>query len=184
MIGAGLAVIFALGWLLLFAYRPENFNEALPSYRGGERFWVFATPTLMAAHVTVSCVVLNWLPPPPLWSIVLGMGLFAGSIAFWFWGRVLIGPLRVRRLPDEPPLQLRRDGAFGIVRHPMYFAYLLACAAPVLLVRRGFLLVTFGLAVLGIIMRAVQEERRIRAQIGRPYDDYCREVKRLIPYVW
>lgn len=179
-----LLAVFALGWIPFFIFRAEGWTEALPSYRGTERFWVFATPALLATHMTAACVMLNWTPELPLWSAILGVAIFAVAIGFWFWGRALIGPLRVRRLPDEAPLQLRRDGAFGVVRHPMYFAYLLACFAPVLVVRRGILLLTFGAAATAIVVRAIQEERRTRAQVGAPYDEYCRDVKRLLPFLW
>jgi len=184
MTGALLAAFFSFGWIPLFLCRAEGVVESLPSYQGAERFWVCITPALLAIHVTAACVALNWPPQPPLWSIILGVGLFAAAMGFWFWGRALIGPLRVRRLPDESPVQLRRDGAFGIVRHPMYFAYLLACFAPVLVARRPVLLVTFALAAMAIVIRAVQEERRTRAQLGAEYDAYCRDVKRLVPFVW
>jgi protein-S-isoprenylcysteine O-methyltransferase Ste14 len=182
--GALLAAVFALGWIPLYVCRAEGWTEALPSYRGAERFWVCVTPALLATHMTAACVLLNVVPEPASWSVGLGVAIFAAAIGFWFWGRVLIGPLRVRRLPNESPLQLRRDGAFGIVRHPMYFAYLLACFAPVLVVRRVILLVTFGAAATAIVVRAIQEERRTRAQVGAPYDEYCRDVKRLLPFVW
>ena len=33
-------------------------------------------------------------------------------------------------------------------------------------------------------IRAEQEERRLHAQLGPAYADYCRTVKRLIPFVW
>jgi protein-S-isoprenylcysteine O-methyltransferase Ste14 len=43
---------------------------------------------------------------------------------------------------------------------------------------------TLVLCGVALMVRAVQEERRLRAQVGAPYDAYCRAVKRLIPYVW
>jgi protein-S-isoprenylcysteine O-methyltransferase Ste14 len=113
-----------------------------------------------------------------------GLALFGSAIAFWFWGRLMIGPLRVRRLPTEPPLRLQRSGAFGIVRHPLYFGYLLAAAAPLVVLPRPLFLLTFALAGTGLVVRAAQEERRLHAQVGAPYEYYCREVKRLIPFVW
>jgi protein-S-isoprenylcysteine O-methyltransferase Ste14 len=36
--------------------------------------------------------------------------------------------------------------------------------------------------VLGV--RAVTEEKRLRAQLGAQYDDYSKDVKRLVPFVW
>lgn len=182
-IGVALSVLFALGWLTLFVFRVESLPAALPSYSGAERVWVQLTPLFLGTHVTLACLVLN-RTPVDLPSAVLSGGSFALAIGLWFCGRVLIGPLRQRRLPEEPPLHFHFDGAFGIVRHPLYSAYLLAAAAPLLAARHAGLLLTYALCVVAIAMRALQEERRLHAQLGAEYDAYCRDVKRLVPFVW
>jgi len=182
--GTLLALVFALGWIPLFVYRAEGLTEALPTYRGAERFWVCATPVLLALHVSLACLTLNATGNVSRWGAAAGLAVFATALALWFSGRVRIGPLRRRRLPDEPPLRLRRDGAFAVVRHPLYASYLLACAAPVLVLRRGYLVATYGVCVIAVATRAIQEERRLRAQLGAEYDAYCRDVKRLVPFVW
>ncbi|MBI4517697.1 MAG: isoprenylcysteine carboxylmethyltransferase family protein [Deltaproteobacteria bacterium] len=184
MVGVVVAMVFALGWLPLHFFRAEAVAEALPFYDRRERWWVRFSVTIISLHVSAACVTLSWLPVVPLGRAVLGLTVFGAAIAFWFWGRVQIGPLRRTRLPDEPPHRLRRDGAFGIVRHPLYFSYLLAAAAPLAIVPRAPFLLTFALCCTALAMRAAQEEHRLRAQLGTPYEAYCREVKRLIPFVW
>ena len=179
-----MGAVFGVGWLPLYVFRAEGLTEALPTYTASERFWVLLTPSMLALHVTTTCVAISLAPRIPRFSAALGLILFACAIAFWFWGRTMIGPLRVRRLPDEPPLRLQQHGAFGVVRHPLYFGYLLAAAAPLAVVPRPLFVLTFALCAVALMMRAVQEERRLRAQIGAPYDAYCREVRRLIPFVW
>ena len=44
--------------------------------------------------------------------------------------------------------------------------------------------VTLGACCVALIVRAAQEERRLHAQLGSVYAEYCRSVKRLIPFVW
>lgn len=182
--GVVLGAVFGLGWLPLFLFRAEGLTEALPSYRGAERFWVTLTPIVLAVHVTGICVAITLAPAIRWCASVVGLTLFAGAIAFWFWGRVMIGPLRVRRLPDEPPLRLQQRGAFGVVRHPLYFGYLLAAAAPPAVVPRLPFFASFALCCVAVAVRAIQEERRLRVQLGPSYDAYCRAVKRLVPFVW
>lgn len=179
-----LGLLFALGWLPLYVLRVESFADALLIYSREERRWVWLTPALITLHMSASCVTISFTPAIPAWRAVLSVVVFAGGIAFWVWGRVQIGPVRVRRLPDEPPLQLRRDGAFGIVRHPLYCGYLIAAAAPLLVATRALLGVTFALCAIALATRATQEERRLHAQLGATYEQYCREVKRLVPFVW
>lgn len=183
MLGLALAVVFALGWIPLYVYRVEARGEALPHYSAAERRWVNLSPAVVATHVTLGCILVS-IAEPPLWRAAAGVALFTCGVAFWFWARAQIGPLRVTRLPDEPPRQLQCDGAFGIVRNPLFFGYLVVAAAPMIVAARPVLLITFGACLAVLIIRAVQEERRLHAQVGPRYAQYCRDVKRLIPFVW
>lgn len=183
MLGPLLAVAFALGWIPLYVYRAEAMRESLPYYSAAERRWVVLTPTLIAAHVTLACILVSLADPPP-WRTALGAALFAAGVAFWFWARTQIGPLRVTRLPDEPPQELRRAGAFGLVRNPLYFGYLVCAAAPAIVAARPILLLSGVACFAALAIRAAQEERRLHAQLGPAYAAYCRDVKRLIPFVW
>lgn len=183
-LGIALGLVFGLGWIPLFIFRAEALTQTFHRYTPSERLWVTLTPVVLAVHMTGVCLVMNLTPNIAWWSAAVGLALFGGAIAFWFWGRLMIGPLRVRRLPDEPPLRLQRSGAFGIVRHPLYFGYLVAAAAPLAVVPRPLFALTFALCGVALAVRAVQEERRLRAQVGAPYDAYCRDVKRLIPFIW
>lgn len=183
-LGVFLAILFTIGWLPSYVFRVESLADALPRYTPVERRTVRIAPLILAMHMTIACITLNLLPDIPLWAAAAGVLTFAAALGIWFWGRVMIGPLRQRRLPDEPPLVFHRDGAFGIVRNPLYCGYLLATLAPVIVARRGYLLITFGLVALTLAVLALQEERRLRAQLGPQYDAYCREVKRLLPFVW
>jgi protein-S-isoprenylcysteine O-methyltransferase Ste14 len=183
-LGIVLSLIFGLGWLPLFLFRAESLGEALPSYRGSERFWVLAAPVILATHVTASCLVLTLTQAIPIARAVISVFLFAAGVAFWLWARAKIGPVSIRRLPDQPPERLRRDGPFGLVRNPLYFAVLIAAAAPALAAAEPLLGASYALSVTALAIRAVQEERRLHAQLGPAYEAYCREVRCLIPFVW
>jgi protein-S-isoprenylcysteine O-methyltransferase Ste14 len=183
MLGPLLAVLFCVGWVPLWVFRSESIQDAIPHYTATERILALLAPLMIAVHMTLGCVLVGDSVPEP-WRAALGVKLYAIGIAFWIWARVQIGPLRRTRLPDEPPLRLRRDGAFGVVRNPLYLGILTAAAAPVVVAPQTALIATYlaTLTVLG--MRAAQEERRLHAQLGADYAEYCRGVKRLIPFVW
>jgi protein-S-isoprenylcysteine O-methyltransferase Ste14 len=183
-LGVGLGVFFALGWAVFYVFRPEGIRAAFPFYTPAERLWVQLAPAILILHVTAACITIartTVIAPLPA---AFAVATFLMAITFWFWGRTMIGPLRVRYLPQQPPLRFRCDGAFGVVRHPLYFGYLLAASAPLLVACRTFLLVTLVLSFAVLAVRAVQEERHLRAQVGARYEAYCREVKRLVPFVW
>jgi protein-S-isoprenylcysteine O-methyltransferase Ste14 len=183
-LAVALSALFALGWLPLFVFRAESLNDALPHYSGSERRWVTLAPAIIATHATLAAIAVSMTAPLPWWRAAVGVMVFAAGIAFWFWGRHQIGPLGRTRLPDEPPPELRRDGAFGLVRNPLYFGYLIAAAAPVLVSAQPVFVATWIACFAALGIRATQEERRLHAQLGPVYADYCRRVKRLIPFVW
>jgi len=183
MPGLALAFAFGLGWIPLYLYRAESMVDALPYYSGAERHWVMLSPAVFAVHMTVSCLLVSFAEPPA-WRGAAGLILFAAGVAFWFWARMQIGPLRITRLPEEPPPRLRRDGAFAVVRNPLYLGYLVAAAAPVIVAASPVLLLTLVACFVVLVVRAAQEERRLHAQLGPAYAEYCRDVKRLIPFVW
>lgn len=183
-LGNLLAMVFTLGWVPMFLYRTEDVSEAFPSYDRGERIWTVVTPAVLSMHVGASCFILSTVAPPPIWRVLLSVALYAAGVSFWFWARRAISPLNVRRLPDEPPPRLRRDGPFGMVRNPLYFGTLLAAAAPAVAAGEPILAITFAACAVALIVRSGQEERRLHAQLGADYADYCRRVKRLVPFLW
>jgi protein-S-isoprenylcysteine O-methyltransferase Ste14 len=179
-----LGVVFGVGWLLIFAFRAEVMRAALPYYSPAERFWVRAAPLILALHVTVACSFVSLLPTVPRLRGAVGIALYVAALLFWLRARAQIGPLHRRPLPDDVPPTLRRDGPFGLVRNPLYLAYLVAGAAPAIVAARPVLALTWMMAFAALAIRAAQEERRLHAQLGPAYAAYCREVKSLIPFVW
>ena len=186
MPGLVLAIVFVFGWVLVYLCRTESARDALPSYSRHERWWVRLTPLVIGLHMALGCVCVSVMPDIPLWRALLAIAIFAAGIAFWFWGRMLIGPVRLRRLPDDPPQRLRRDGPFRIVRNPLYFGDLVAASAPLIVAgwTFPFLGLTYILCVIALTVRAGQEERRLHEQLGAAYETYCREVRSLIPFLW
>jgi len=178
-----LAMLFGIGWAPFFLLRAESMRDALPHYGGAERFWVRVSPLIISLHVALACLMISLGHPPGARSAI-GVALFAAALSFWLWARAQIGPFDERPLPDDPPRSLRRDGPFGLVRNPLYLAYLVAAAAPAIVAGQPILLVTWLAAFAALAVRAAQEERRLRAQLGDAYDEYCRSVKRLLPFVW
>jgi len=178
------AILYSAGWIPMFFFRVESARESLAEYLGSERLWVQLTPVILTVHVAACCVVLSTVARLPIVPAFGALTLGVTALGFWFWGRWLIGPLRQTRLPSEPPLQFHRRGAFGIVRHPLYSSYVLYAAAPLVVVPRWYLFLTFAACTVAIAKRALQEEERLHQQLGPAYADYCRDVKRLVPYVW
>lgn len=182
--GLLLAGLFTLGWIPHFVYRTEALTDAFASYSRSERFWVIAAPSIVGAHTAISCITLSLTGTIPPVRAALSVIVFAGGVAFWLWARRAIAPYDTRRLPDDPPLEFRRDGPFGLVRNPLYFGTLLAAAAPPIAAAEPLLLVPYAACIAALRVRAEQEERRLHQQLGPAYAAYCAHVKRLVPFIW
>lgn len=91
--------------------------------------------------------------------------------------RPVAGPLPA----DARPLETR--GLYGLVRHPIYFGWVLLMAgAPVMTsTRASFALISIGYLVLAIPL----EERSLVESFGESYRDYQRRVRwRMVPGVY
>ena len=73
MLGPALALAVGLSWIPLYVFRPEEMRDALPYYSGAERRWVRGGPAIIAAHVTLGCVLLSFADPSP-WLAAVAIG--------------------------------------------------------------------------------------------------------------
>lgn len=182
-LGARLAVVFTVGWVPVFLVRTERFLDAAPVLTAAERFASVVSVASMAIHISLGCnrlVAEGTSVVPALASLVV----YASGLGLWFWGRAQISSVWVKRMPQEPPLRLRRDGAFGIVRHPLYGGMLLAALALPIATGVWWQLLTYAACVAAVVTRLLQEERRLFEQMGDEYRDYAASVSRLIPGIW
>jgi protein-S-isoprenylcysteine O-methyltransferase Ste14 len=179
-----LAVLFTVALVPLFVFRTEPVTRTLEVVTPKERMsWRMAVAAL-TLHMTLCCVLIAHVTNLGLVRTTAGGIMFATGMSFWLWGRRAIGPLRKRRTPDQPPLRFRDDGPFGLVRNPLYFGLVLACAGLGLAANHPIVWVTFAACLYVLDLRARHEEERMLAQVGSSYAAYQREVKRLIPFVW
>ncbi len=128
--------------------------------------------------------VVLWSPRLP-WSVLQGLSfvLFWGFMTAAFWlmrGFDLLAFVGLKPpLPDGP---LRRDGAYGWIRHPMYLFTLLAFfATPFMTLDR----LVVGLSTLVYFAWGIPlEERKLVASMGPAYEAYRQEVPALVPRLW
>ena len=183
MLEIAIVSVFTLGWLAVFAFRTEALSETLPALTSSERWVSYGMIAANSVNMTLGCLLIT-SAQVSLTTAVLGVIVYALGIGLWFWGRSQICPMQTRRRPNQPPLRLRRDGAIGLVRHPLYGGMLLASAAPLVVSRSPVVGLTYVLWITVMVSRMVQEERVLRQQLGAEYESYQREVGRIIPFVW
>ena len=75
-------------------------------------------------------------------------------------------------------------GLYGVVRHPMYLATLLMFLPMPLILQSLWGLCVFSVYPVLIIVRIVNEEKLLTAELAG-YEAYKKKVKyRLIPFIW
>ena len=76
------------------------------------------------------------------------------------------------------------SGLFSRIRHPMYTSFWLWAFSQSLLIPNWFAGLT-GLVMVGLLYfrRVHREEAMLRETFGRPYEDYMRRTKRLVPWI-
>ena len=132
----------------------------------------------------------------------IGNAVLPRRVPTWFAGQRMVGALVIAigaalmswavasfhswrfRAKLDPGHQLARNGAFGLVRHPIYVGLTLlalgsAIWVPTLIVWSGFVLIAVGSE-----LRARSEESLLRRAFGTAYIEYSRRTKRFIPGVY
>ncbi|MBE6470949.1 MAG: isoprenylcysteine carboxylmethyltransferase family protein [Coriobacteriaceae bacterium] len=154
--------------------------EHLPLYGPGP-VYVFTIVALTAAGIALSAA--GFAPTADAGAarlplMALGAALVAGGVALW------VAAVKGARI-DDGILENRlvTQGAYAIVRNPIYSAFMLACTGALLICGNLWLLALPPVfwAFLTMLMKAT-EERWLRERYGREYERYCARVNRCIPW--
>lgn len=158
-------------------------DTRLPSLGPHGEGWVALQVVLLALEA-----VLGWRGPR--WPRAAGrLRLLLACVGFVAGAALMAtGSRRLGRhvTPFPRPVAdgvLRRDGAYGRVRHPIYGGVLLLAAAWAL-ASSPLALIPAALAFPFFDAKRRREEAWLMAQ-HEGYEQYCREVRRrFIPFVW
>lgn len=148
-----------------------------------------------AAHIG-PLLVAAWLlaAPRQAWPPLQARLPFASEAAPWvgavlallgfaltLWARVHLGGNWSGIVTVKQGHELVRSGPYAWVRHPIYAGLLAMLAGTALAIGqvRGLLALLIAFAALWRKLRL--EERWMHETFGGAYDDYCRDVKALLP---
>ena len=168
--------------------------------RTGARAWIarIAPPALersiyvWIASLLFLAVCWLWRPLPGiLWdvsgpgTIALYLAQLAGAVLTIAAARIVgVWELAGVKQPDpSKTIEFRASGPFGIVRHPIYLAWvLMVFATPVMTMSR---LVFAVVSTLYLIAAIPFEERSLLENFPEKYGAYQKQMRwRLLPFVW
>ncbi len=151
---------------------------------------VIAPPPLMALAAVVVGLLLDWLLPAYVLSVLLTLTsrIAIGVVLMGAGGALaLAGERRFHRAgtevkPWKPSTALVTGGVFRYLRNPMYVGLTIFLAGLAIMLASDWLVVTtviFAVAIhFGVVRR---EERYLEAKFGEPYRAYKAQVPR---YGW
>ena len=123
----------------------------------------------------------------PLHPIPLVSGTLCLAAGLWLFHRshADLGTNWSITLEVREKHQLVAHGAYRWVRHPMYLSLLIYSAGQALVLPNWAAGPSYGVAmILLFALRVGPEERMMREEFGKDYDDYAAATKRLVPGVW
>lgn len=167
---------------------PRLLNFSAPEAgRPSDTAGVIAPPPLLALIAIVLGLLLDWLLPAYLLSvllswgtrILLGVELMAAGVALVVTAERAFRTAGTEVKPWKPSTAVVTTGIFGWLRNPMYVggtAFVLGLA--ILLASDWMVVMTVVLAIVlhfGVVKR---EERYLTARFGEPYVRYLQTVPR------
>lgn len=187
---AGLATLGLAVWHMVASVRRPAGREIGP----GARF--LRAPILALATLLFAAAMARlWRPLPlslskPLrgTSLALGSLLYFPGLGLYLWGLKTLGAMFAPSTGFGVRLQaghrLITTGPYALVRHPMYLA-VIAAGIGGLLLYRTWAMLTFSVAMFGLLVRARREEEALAAEFGTAWKSYCSRVRdRLLPGIW
>ena len=129
----------------------------------------------------VEAAIQGGMPRLNLWALPL----LAWGYLQYHW----VGIYRTRRGGggpglSNPPERIVDSGPYRWMRNPMYLGHIVFFIGLALVLRSWVAAAVLGFHLVWFDLRARGDERHLAALFGDPYRDYCRRVKRWIPFVY
>jgi protein-S-isoprenylcysteine O-methyltransferase Ste14 len=177
-------------WLL--KYNPGLLTERMtgigkPDQKAWDKvFFALLNVVFLAwlALMPLDAVRFHWSQMSPFIQLVGALLLLCSFYIFYLTFRENAYLSPAVRVQSERGQTVVSTGPYHYVRHPMYATALIFLIGTTLLLGSWYGLLLVLVISVAIAVRAVREERTLRAELSG-YDGYMAQVKyRFIPYVW
>jgi len=180
--------VATINWVCVLRWNPVLIARRM-GFRKGTKSWdlvwlVLWTPVLIAVYV-VAITESGWVSMTPGAAWVLGLLMF---ITGWFiltWSQV-VNPFleKTVRIQIDHGHRVIEGGPYAHVRHPFYVGIVLYLSSTPLMLMSNWAFIPAILASVGLVIRAILEDRTLYRELPG-YADYTTRVRsRLIPGVW
>ena len=115
---------------------------------------------------------------------IIGSGITLIGIVFAISARFYLGSNWDAFISLKLRHKLVRTGPYAIVQHPIYAGFMVALVGSVLNFGHLRSLIAAIMVIAAWVYKSGLEEAILRDHFGIEYDEYSRNVKRMIPWVW
>ena len=138
---------------------------------------------LLTAIITSEANLIPMVSGTSLAFLALLGGLLAvGSTALLLWARWVLGTMWASVPMVQEHHELRTDGPYGLVRHPIYTGLLGLITGSMLACGFGVWVAYLAVAVPWLLRRVRVEDDLMAGQFGAAYDTYRARVPALVPW--
>jgi protein-S-isoprenylcysteine O-methyltransferase Ste14 len=143
-------------------------------------------PIALFIAVILVLTRIHWeaLSFDPTWLAVIGAVVLVASTVFTIWSRVVLGSMWSVNALARVDHELRTSGPYSVTRHPIYTGLIGMVIGTALVSGQGEWILILILVVVGLVGKAVREERVMAATFPQEYAAYRGRVPGLIPRPW
>ncbi|OIK02114.1 methyltransferase family protein [Streptomyces monashensis] len=182
-------LVFYAAWIVGAVY------FGVKSHSGVRGWWRGQRSTLPRRLLLVAGVYAFWLLLGRTWDFwrhlrywqpelaLLGAALAVASTALLLWARWVLGTMWASVPTVREHHELRTDGPYGLVRHPIYAGLLGLVAGGMLACGFGVWVAFLIVAVPWMLLRVRAEDRLMADRFGPAYEAYRARVPALIPWI-
>jgi protein-S-isoprenylcysteine O-methyltransferase Ste14 len=188
---AMVAAVSVAGMIALARYDPELLRERMRSpLQRGQPAWDRAL-MLVFMPLWFGWYVLmgfdhrfGWSSVPAALQVLGAILLALGIYLSWLTMMANSYAAPVVKVQRERGHRVASGGPYAYVRHPMYASVILFAAGVPLLLGSWWGLAVAPILILALAVRAVLEERMLKAELSG-YEEYAAKVRyRFVPYLW
>ena len=161
-----------------------------PTARQADRGSLVVMSVVTGGGVIVACALaavwtgaaIPWLRPQ---VTIAGMVVILLGTALRWWAIFTLGRYFTIDVAVRSTQSVVQSGPYRFVRHPSYTAILIMLlGVGMVLANWASLVVILAGGLIGLLYRIRVEERALVEALGKPYMDYMRRTKRLIPLIF
>jgi protein-S-isoprenylcysteine O-methyltransferase Ste14 len=122
--------------------------------------------------------------PATYWVIAAGSTVTIFGLCVAIWARRHLGRNWSGEITIKVKHELIRTGPYALVRHPIYTGILIMYAGTAIVTGTWMALVGVAMAALAYVRKIRLEEANMRVAFGPAYEDYCKDSRALVPWVF